>query len=89
MVNKEASIYPEKFLHQKSGLGVIKMPPKVPGIPVLGNANDFLYRPIEFFLVVMGGVEANRFLVKEGEEHLLSDIHHLPQLLNGIIITWL
>jgi cytochrome P450 len=25
-------------------------PPRVPGLPVLGNALDFLYRPIEFFL---------------------------------------
>ncbi|MFZ6029214.1 MAG: cytochrome P450 [Chloroflexota bacterium] len=25
-------------------------PPRVPGLPILGNALDFLYRPIEFFL---------------------------------------
>src|SRR6188474_1514492 len=25
-------------------------PPRVPGLPLLGNALDFLYRPMEFFL---------------------------------------
>jgi cytochrome P450 len=68
------------------------LPPRVPGLPVLGSAYDFLYRPIEFFLeayhqygpifriqalnqrfVVMGGLEANRFLAKEGEEHFSSE----------------
>jgi len=83
---------PQGNSKSQPGLGVHKLPPKVPGIPILGNAYDFLYRPVEFFLdayyeygpifqiqalnqkfVVMGGLEANRFLAKEGEKYFSSE----------------
>jgi cytochrome P450 len=61
----------------------LPIPPLVSGLPVLGNALDFLNRPMEFFVesyhkygpifriqvanqsyVVLGGLEANRFLAQ-------------------------
>ncbi len=68
------------------------LPPKTSGLPILGNALDFLNRPMEFFLesygrlgpvfqiqalnqkfVVIAGLEANRFLAQQGEEHFSSE----------------
>ncbi|MCB9109621.1 MAG: cytochrome P450 [Anaerolineales bacterium] len=66
-------------------------PPRVAGLPVLGNALDFLNRPMEFFVesyhkygpifriqvlnqkfVILGGLEANRFLAKAPDEMFSS-----------------
>lgn len=79
-------------LNQRTSTPQLPIPPRVPGMLILGNALDFLNRPIEFFLdcyhkygpifhitaanqhfVVMGGLEANRFMAQDSGEIFSSE----------------